>query len=633
MNLVKRLGSLRKACDCTTGWRAELTKVAAAAFVVFVLGVCQAARATDFTWVSSGGSDGGDFNDPPHWSPTGPPTGATSNADIGLAGAGAYSVSVTVSPSFGGLTLDAPNATLDERAQNFATASDSDIIHGKVILTGTLWKNGGGAITQTITIEAAATLSADSLASIHENFTNSGTVEVNGSLTFDATTVTTNKSTFTVKSAATLNITGSTFTQSAGAFSISSAGTAALTSGGVFNYNGGSVDGLVSCVGTSKLNIGAGAGGGGSFNFQFINNTLTGNVLMGQLITVESTNANGVASLAWTTSGFSNAGQIILTSSGTSARNSSLSVATGNTLTNTGEMDFQAGVGGTRFLTTDALNNSGTLNVNAPTNMDRSSSALTNSGHIHIASGSSLTLSNFGSFTQTAGDSQDDGTLAVTPSSGDIKIQGGILHGTGSVTGKLQVSGTGQIAPGDSIGTLSVTGNTSFSGGSLAVELGATGSPGTSDLLAITGNLTLSGSSALGVSGGAASGYYTIVTYSGSLSGTFSSITAGYAADYSHSGQIRIVSTPLPGDYNNNGIVDAADYVVWRKAGATDYLPNDITPGTVNASDYTVWRAHFGQSAGGGSEASAHAAVPEPTTLALLMFAAMGVFSRRRSRR
>ena len=89
----------------------------------------------------------------------------------------------------------------------------------------------------------------------------------------------------------------------------------------------------------------------------------------------------------------------------------------------------------------------------------------------------------------------------------------------------------------------------------------------------------------------------------------------------------------VPGDYNGNGRVDAADYVLWRKGGA---LLNEVdTPGTVNAADYTAWRARFGNPSGSGAGASvtgfAIAAVPEPTTLALvlLMFAAVGWCFRR----
>jgi hypothetical protein len=68
------------------------------------------------------------------------------------------------------------------------------------------------------------------------------------------------------------------------------------------------------------------------------------------------------------------------------------------------------------------------------------------------------------------------------------------------------------------------------------------------------------------------------------------------------------------GDYNNNGTVDAADYVLWRNGGP---LQNDSTPG-VGADDYAVWRANFGRTAAAGSGALASAAVPEPATILLL---------------
>ena len=55
---------------------------------------------------------------------------------------------------------------------------------------------------------------------------------------------------------------------------------------------------------------------------------------------------------------------------------------------------------------------------------------------------------------------------------------------------------------------------------------------------------------------------------------------------------------PPEADYNGNGVVDGADYVVWRDhAGATFQLPNEVanvTPGLVTPEDYTEWRARFG---------------------------------------
>jgi hypothetical protein len=75
----------------------------------------------------------------------------------------------------------------------------------------------------------------------------------------------------------------------------------------------------------------------------------------------------------------------------------------------------------------------------------------------------------------------------------------------------------------------------------------------------------------------------------------------------------------LPGDYNQNGIVDAADYTVWRdRLGQLASLPNDDTAG-VGPDDYDRWKARFGQTLGSGSGAtgSASVAVPEPESFAV----------------
>jgi hypothetical protein len=72
--------------------------------------------------------------------------------------------------------------------------------------------------------------------------------------------------------------------------------------------------------------------------------------------------------------------------------------------------------------------------------------------------------------------------------------------------------------------------------------------------------------------------------------------------------------TGLAGDYNNNGVVDAADYVLWREGLDTTYTQDD----------YNTWRAHFGQTGSVGSEAGVNASVPEPATWALLVFTAVG---------
>jgi hypothetical protein len=79
----------------------------------------------------------------------------------------------------------------------------------------------------------------------------------------------------------------------------------------------------------------------------------------------------------------------------------------------------------------------------------------------------------------------------------------------------------------------------------------------------------------------------------------------------------------IPGDFNHNGTVDAADYVVWRKsAGPT--------------TDFNTWRANFGRTSGSGLSVtfdSTSSSVPEPTSLLTAVVASIAslAFSRRRN--
>ena len=94
------------------------------------------------------------------------------------------------------------------------------------------------------------------------------------------------------------------------------------------------------------------------------------------------------------------------------------------------------------------------------------------------------------------------------------------------------------------------------------------------------------------------------------------------------------------GDYNDNGVVDAADYVLWRdKLGQNVVLPNDSTSGSVTQADYDIWRQHFGEASSAApsllrrglvhyvtsfSGLGSGAAVPEPSSVILV---GLGIFS------
>lgn len=72
----------------------------------------------------------------------------------------------------------------------------------------------------------------------------------------------------------------------------------------------------------------------------------------------------------------------------------------------------------------------------------------------------------------------------------------------------------------------------------------------------------------------------------------------------------------LPGDYNQDGIVDTADYVVWRdRLGDATTLPNDNSAG-VGIDDYTRWKVNFGRML--NEHVGAGTGVPEPHTCLLV---------------
>jgi hypothetical protein len=92
---------------------------------------------------------------------------------------------------------------------------------------------------------------------------------------------------------------------------------------------------------------------------------------------------------------------------------------------------------------------------------------------------------------------------------------------------------------------------------------------------------------------------------------------------------------PVAGDYNGNGSVDAADYVVWRKAFGQGVAPGTGADGDgdgmIGMGDYDFWKGRFGNTSGTGN-GSAIGAVPEPGSLALVAavgLALAGIRSRR----
>jgi hypothetical protein len=201
----------------------------------------------------------------------------------------------------------------------------------------------------------------------------------------------------------------------------------------------------------------------------------------------------------------------------------------------------------------------------------------------------------------------------------------GTLAGTGNVDGNVSNSGT--IAPGDETltpGTLTLVNNVTNLENSRWL-IGLDGA--LAGRLDIGGDLDLSAIDSLDVVGTGSGSSWIIANYAGTLLGEFDNVTPGYAVDYGTgmNSQITLNAVPigLAGDFNEDGTVDAADYVTWRKNdGTNNALPNDDGLGTpIGPAHYALWQANFGNTSSGGG---ALAAVPEPGTMLLLVSATAG---------
>ena len=76
------------------------------------------------------------------------------------------------------------------------------------------------------------------------------------------------------------------------------------------------------------------------------------------------------------------------------------------------------------------------------------------------------------------------------------------------------------------------------------------------------------------------------------------------------------------GDYNRDGVLDAADYTVWRDTLGQHPTSGDgadgIVDGVIDAADYNAWKANFGTIGATGVAGSHASSAPEPSTLTLL---------------
>jgi hypothetical protein len=237
------------------------------------------------------------------------------------------------------------------------------------------------------------------------------------------------------------------------------------------------------------------------------------------------------------------------------------------------------------------FNNTGTLNIEGGTFVIRSLSQNANSGRIVLLGGHISSVNT-------------------------VQVHAGTIEGNGTIAADVRSHAT--IMPGQSAGKLTFDGNLSlFTDSQLVIELGGLTAGLEFDQVVVTGtfgrNGTLNvhlleefspspGDSFHIVDSTNATGVFNIVD--------LPALDEGLTWDTSDLYTAGILSVGLTGDFNLDGMVDAADYVVWRKNGGTP-------------EEFSAWRANFGRSAASGSGSASNASVPEPASLLLLLVTAI----------
>jgi hypothetical protein len=229
------------------------------------------------------------------------------------------------------------------------------------------------------------------------------------------------------------------------------------------------------------------------------------------------------------------------------------------------------------------------------------------------------------------------GTLLVEGTVGQIAVKQGTLGGNGIIA-HLTVRDGAVTAPGSSsapAGILTVKQSfTVHAGAILAIEIGGRSNADPEnpeyDQVAIGGAAELDGTLSIdfidigaGEFAPANGDAFAILSAAGGISGAFDHLdlpplspTLEWESIISDTAYFLAVTPQLPGDFNANGAVDAADYVVWRKTSGQSGVrpaadgtgPNGAPDGIVDELDYQLWRANFGAS----MSAAWSLNVPEP---------------------
>lgn len=483
------------------------------------------------------------------------------------------------------ITIDAGGTLSDLALLILENGIETDLIcNGTFLLTNTLngdgsvqingimtWTAGTLGTTLTTTTSGIINMSTSNPKTLNNTITNAGTITWSGGI-FNLNNSFTNTGTFnwsggnfsfnngTMRNSGTLNnsydgtinntngtnifINSGTFSKTDGTGSTSldvpftNSGTLAVNSGTITNGNTFDNTGTISIsegstfLNSSGLNLNAGTvlNGTGTLNMaalENINLSLTIPAAFSLNKTFGNVNGSGIVTvngtMNWTggslNSPFDIAAEGVLNMSTVVSKYLNSTLSNAGTITwSDGDFNFSNGT----------FSNSGTLNNSFD--------------GVMIDFGGTNVFNNIGTFSKTAG----TGIISINV----ITQNTGILKGIGTIDFGTTFTNNGTIAPGLSPGVITVTSSSPVftANSSLQIELLDGSGAGTGHDQLITGSATLDGNLTLTELGTIPAGTYTIISSTGTLTGTFSSVTqpGGYTVIYNSNSVVVTRSAILP---------------------------------------------------------------------------------------
>jgi cyclophilin family peptidyl-prolyl cis-trans isomerase len=238
------------------------------------------------------------------------------------------------------------------------------------------------------------------------------------------------------------------------------------------------------------------------------------------------------------------------------------------------------------------------------------------------------TLSNRPTFFDTGATIVGTGTLTVAANA-SLGLREGF-------TLTQPVINQGSFEPGLRIGQVNLQSYQQTATGTLAIDIAGATVDTQYDRLAVAGTAQLAGKLKVSLLSGFAptAGQKFDVLTAGTLSGLFTSLELPALSNGLVWGLSANATTyslnVLRADYNENGVVDAGDYTMWRDQSGKTVTPYTEADGdgngVVNGADFTRWRNNFGKSSAalvtGGAGGLAASAVPEPAAVTWLFMGA-----------